>query len=162
MTPDEAKQFGVDEADRKSLIRVDSGKVNIAPPSIEATWFRIVGVHLNNGNAVYIHGDNVQTVERWHPPKAWEGLDSAMLNRILDDIDAGMSNGQRYSSAAPAKERAAWKVVTKHAPNKPEKQARQIINTWVKNGTLFEEPYHDPDRRTPVLGLQVNPVLRPS
>lgn len=69
MTPDEAVQFSVDEADRKSLVRLDSGKVNIAPPSKDAVWFKIVGVHLDNGNAIYIHGDNVQTVERWHPPK---------------------------------------------------------------------------------------------
>lgn len=162
MTPEEAKQFGVEEAERKSMIRVDSGKVNIAPPAKDATWFRIVGVPLDNGNAVYRHGDTVQTVERWYPPKAWDGLDSALLNRVLDDIDAGMPNGQRYSSAGPAKDRAAWKVVITHAPDKPEKQARQIINTWVKNGTLYEEDYQDPDRHEPARGLRVNPVLRPS
>jgi hypothetical protein len=162
MTPEEAKQFGVEEAERKSMIRVDSGKVNIAPPAKDATWFRIVGVPLDNGNAVYRPGDTVQTVERWYPPKAWDGLNSALLNRILDDIDAGMPNGQRYSSAGPAKDRAAWKVVITHAPDKPEKQARQIINTWVKNGTLFEEDYQDQDRREPARGLRVNPVLRPS
>jgi hypothetical protein len=162
MTPDEAKQFNVDEAERKSLVRLDSAKVNIAPPSQKATWFKIVGVHLDNGNAIYIHGDTVQTVERWQPPEAWEGLDSPRLNRILDDIEAGMPNGHRYSSAAPAKERAAWKVVITHAPDKSEKQGRQIINVWVKNGTLYEEPYHDPDRRTVVSGLRVNATLRPS
>jgi hypothetical protein len=73
-----------------------------------------------------------------------------------------MPNGQRYSSAAPAKDRAAWQVVVKHAPDKTEKQARQIINTWLKNGTLYEDDYQDPVRRDIRQGLHVNPVLRPS
>src|SRR5580693_2693386 len=46
MTTQEAIQFGLEEADRRSLIRMDSGKLNIAPSSHEATWFRIVGVSL--------------------------------------------------------------------------------------------------------------------
>jgi RecA-family ATPase len=39
MTPEESQQFGVDDADRRSLVRQDSAKVNIAPPSREAKWF---------------------------------------------------------------------------------------------------------------------------
>jgi hypothetical protein len=33
MTPEEADRLGVDENDRRSLIRMDSAKVNIAPPA---------------------------------------------------------------------------------------------------------------------------------
>ena len=36
MSPDEAKKFGLSEAERRNLIRLDSGKVNIAPPAREA------------------------------------------------------------------------------------------------------------------------------
>jgi hypothetical protein len=34
-------------------------------------------------------------------------------------------NGQRYSNAANAKDRAAWKVVQRHYPNKSEAQCRK-------------------------------------
>jgi hypothetical protein len=44
MTSDEAKQFKIPETDRRGYVRMDSGKVNIAPPSRQAKWFRIVGV----------------------------------------------------------------------------------------------------------------------
>jgi len=63
-------------------------------------WFKLVGVRLGNGNKDYPDGDEVQTVEPWSPPKTWEGLSSEMLNAALNDIDAGMPNGQRYSCAS--------------------------------------------------------------
>ena len=85
---------------------------------------------LGNGTAEYPHGDNIQTVEPWQPPDTWAGLDSALLNRILDALDAGMADGQRYSSAGSAVKRAAWRVVEQHAPGKPEKACRFIINAW--------------------------------
>jgi hypothetical protein len=162
MTTQEALQFGLTEADRRSLIRMDSGKVNIAPLSHEATWFRIVGVALDNGQGIYPAGDNVQTVEQWHPPKTWEGLDSALLNRILDDIDAGCPDGSRYSSANAAKDRAAWKVVIRHAEDKNQIQAKNIIKAWISSGTLFNETYEDKTARKAAEGLRVCATKRPS
>ncbi len=72
MTPEEADQFGVPEAERRTLVRLDSGKVNIAPPAHKASWFRLIGVPLANGAGIYPKGDEVQTVERWDPPDTWD------------------------------------------------------------------------------------------
>ncbi|GAC1414095.1 MAG: hypothetical protein NVSMB6_16160 [Burkholderiaceae bacterium] len=44
------------ETERRRLIRMDSAKVNIAPALGEATWFRLVGVRLENGNDLYPNG----------------------------------------------------------------------------------------------------------
>lgn len=162
MTPDEAEQFGVSEIDRRSLVRLDSGKVNVAPPSRQATWFRLIGVPLCNGTEAYPNGDEVQTVERWEPPSTWERLDALLINRVLDDIEAGLPNGSRYSAAPKADERAAWRVVVKHAPEKTEKQAREVIKTWLKTGLIYSEDYEDPDQRKPRSGLRVNATKRPS
>ena len=127
MTTDEAQGFGIKEDERRSLVRLDSGKVNIAPPLAAAKWFRLVGVPLDNASALYPHGDEVQTVEPWTPPDAWDGLDHGRLNRILDAIDAGLPDGQRYTNAPNAKDLAAWRVVLEYAPDKSEKQAREIV-----------------------------------
>ena len=162
MTPDEGALFGLSEAERRSLIREDSAKVNITPPSTEARWFRLIGQTLGNATPEYPKGDNVQTVEPWQPPNLWADLDSAILNRILDAIDAGMPNGQRYSAAGPAKDRSAWKAVQAAAPDKPEPACRAIINTWKKTGLLFEDNYEDPKDRKPRKGLYVNASQRPS
>ena len=99
----------------------------------------------------------------WQPPKTWQGLDSALLSRILDDIEAGFpDSGSRYSSGNAAAYRAAWKVVLRHAEGKSEAQAIDIIKAWVQSGTLFNERYEDKTARKARKGLRVNATKRPS
>jgi RecA-family ATPase len=71
MSPEEAKAFGINEEDRRFYVRMDSGKVNIAPPMRKAKWFKLVGVRLDNGTDLYPSGDEVQVVEPWKPPETW-------------------------------------------------------------------------------------------
>ena len=162
MTEEEAKGMNITEADRRFLVRVDSAKVNIAPPAKHATWFRLIGVPLLNGTDEYPNGDEVQTVEPWTAPDTWAGLSSVILNQILTDIDAGMENGQRYSSASAAGDRAAWRVVEKHCSTKSEAQCREIIKTWLQNGVLVAGDYEDPIQRHKRSGLRANSAKRPS
>lgn len=162
MTDADGEAFGVPAEQRKLHIRLDSSKVNIAPPSSDATWFKLVGVSIGNGTPDYPNGDEVQTVEPWHPPKTWGGITSAQLNAVLDDIEAGIPNGQRYSNASKADDRAAWQVVQRHCPDRSETQSREIVKTWVKNGVLIVEPYDDPVTRKKRSGLRVCHAKRPS
>lgn len=158
MTDAEREQFGLTDAERRSLIRVDSAKVNIAPPSISARWFRIVGVPLGNGTDLYPRGDEVPTVELWSPPDFWQQIPA---NKILDQIELGLSDGRRYSSSKQAgDDRAAWRVVEQHCPNLSEKQSQSVIVTWLKNGVLVSRGYRDPVRRRDQPGLFV--AKRPS
>jgi hypothetical protein len=162
MTDGEGETFGIPADQRRLFVRLDSSKVNIAPPSGEATWFKLIGVHLDNGTVDYPNGDDVQTVISWQPPKTWGGLSSAQLNAALDEIEAGLPNGQRYSDAGPAKTRAAWPVVQGHCPDRTEPQCRQIVNTWVETGVLFNDEYDDPIDRKTRKGLRVCHGKRPS
>jgi hypothetical protein len=161
MNSEEAKTFGVPEEERKSYVRVDSGKVNIAKGGGAARWFRLVGVRLGNKTPLYPNGDEVQTVEPWTPPSTWADLGTDRLNRILDAIDAGLPDGNRYTDGKAATTRAAWRVVVDEAPHKTEGQAREIIKTWVKNGVLFTDDCVDPVNRKTVRGLKVDPDKRP-
>jgi hypothetical protein len=161
MTPEEAKALVLDEGDRRFLVRYDSAKVNIAPPSIQAKWFRIVGMPLGNFTDTYPAGDNVQSVEPWIPPNSWAGTDRITLNLVLDDIDAGLPNGQRYSHVNAAEKRAAWPIVKKHFTDKEEAQCRAVISAWVKSGTLFKETYADPVEHKDRVGLSVDAAKAP-
>jgi hypothetical protein len=161
MTEDEAKTFGISEHERYLYIRLDPAKVNIVPKAQRATWFKLVGVPLNNGTDVYPNGDQVQTIEPWSPPDTWADLSTASLNAALTEIDDGMSNGQRFSDASAAQDRAAWKVVQRHCPGKTEGQCREIVKTWLKTGVLYREEYDDPIDRKPRGGLRVNASKRP-
>jgi len=80
-------------------------------------------VKLGNGNEEYPDGDNVQAVEPWLPPTLMSGLEADALSTVLDVIDAGLSNRQRYSNDNAAKARAAWKVIQEHSPECNEARA---------------------------------------
>jgi hypothetical protein len=162
MTEDEAKQFGIPAEQRALYVRLDSSKVNIAPPSSAATWFKLVGVRLDNMTDDYPAGDEVQTVERWHPPETWGGVSAAQLNAALTDIAEGLPNGQRYTEGNKTTPRSAWPVVQRHCPDRTEPQCREIIKTWVKNKVLSSEDYDDPKERKTVKGLFVCDAKRPT
>jgi hypothetical protein len=154
--------FGIAAADRSGYIRLDSAKVNITAKTGKPSWFRLIGVNIGNGTPEYPNGDTIQVVEPWTPPDTWADISPVRLNAVLDDIDRGLPNGQRYSASGAAKERAAWPVVAKHCPNKTEAQCREIIRAWVKNGLLYSAPYDDPVQRKEQPGLAVDASKRPS
>lgn len=162
MSDQEGETFGIAAEERRLYVRLDSSKVNIAPPSGEATWFKLIGVRLENGTPDYPQGDEVQTVIPWHPPKTWDGITSAQLNAVLDEIEAGMPNGQRFSDASSATSRAAWPVVQKHCPDRSERQCRDILRTWIRNGVITIEEYDDTVERKPRKGLRICHGKRPS
>jgi hypothetical protein len=163
MGPEEAQALGLNEADRRRLIRLDSAKVNITPPMAEAKWFRLVGVRLGNATDRYPNGDEVQTVMRWTPPDTFAGMSNVLIHEILDDIERGTPDGNRYSDAPKAaSERAAWQLILNRCPNKSEAACRQIIKLWLKSGLLFYKTYDNPTTRKAVQGLYVDNGKRPS
>jgi hypothetical protein len=162
MSEGEAGMFGIPVEDRRFFVRLDSAKVNITPPSSKATWFHLVGVPIGNATEQYPAGDTIQVVEPWSPPNTWAGLSPVTLNAVLDDIERGMPNGQRYSSAGAAKDRAAWPVVIRYCPDRTEAQCREIIRAWVKSTLLYDDEYDDPIDRKPRQGLYVDAAKRPS
>lgn len=160
MSEDEAETLGVSQEDRRQHIRVDSGKVNIARASRSAKWFRLVNVPLDNATELYPAGDQVQTVEPWEPPKTWADVSDDDLDRALEKIDAGLTDGNLYSDSNSATTRAAWKVVQNVAPQKTETQCREIIRTWVKNGVLVKTAYTNAKARREQTGLKLSPEKR--
>jgi hypothetical protein len=161
MSSEDAERFGVAEDDRRAYVRMDSAKVNITRSTGQAKWFHLVSVQIGNRTDEYPDGDEVQTVEPWTPPMAFDGLDTGTCNRILDAIDTGLPDGERYSSAPRATTRAAWQAVERHTPGKPESQCREIIRQWLANGLLIVEIYHSKKDRKSVEGLRVDNAKRP-
>jgi hypothetical protein len=155
MSDKEAKQFGIAEDQRRRYVRLDHGKVNLVRPT-KARWFELIGVKLDNGTDLYPNGDEIQVAIIWTPPETWEDVTDAITNAILNDIEKGLPDGRLYSRAGNAKETGAWRVVQEHLPDKSQAQCREMINTWFKNETLYDEEYTNPKTRENAKGLRVN------
>jgi hypothetical protein len=163
MSVEEAEAFGLTEAQRRHLVRLDNAKANIMPPMAETRWFRLVGVDIGNGSDAYPNGDNVQTVEVWMPPEVFAGLSNGVINEILTIIDRGLPDGTLYSDAPNAKGGAAWRVIADHCSGgKSERICRDIIRLWLKSGLLKHEDYYSKKRRESVVGLRVDAAKRPA
>jgi hypothetical protein len=157
MSKEEAKMFGIDEAERRFYVRMDPGKMNIAPPR-EAIWFHLVGVKLGNPTMDYPDGDYVQAIEPWTPPDTLMGLTPEDLGAIAGEIHAGITgtDGKTnwysdHGSASP--ERAAWTVVQQNHPELAKEACREIVKDLVKKGVLYRADLRDSVGR-PVKGLQ--------
>jgi hypothetical protein len=94
------------------------------------------------------------------PPDLFFGV-SAKLDDILNEIDAGLPDGNRYTHATNVIDRAAWCVIEKHCPGKGEGPARLIIKTWIESALLVVKDYDNPKTRKPVKGLWVDEKKRP-
>ncbi|CEF48883.1 unnamed protein product [uncultured bacterium] len=138
MTQEEAEAFGFTEpTKRRGYFRMDSSKTNLCPPT-NAKWYQLGSVELENTTSRYSIGDLIQIVNPWTPE---EGGDLNTIATILAEIDAGMGEGRRYSSAGSARARAAWQVVANHIPDKDEKFYRGRIKHWVGKGLMYEKDY---------------------
>lgn len=164
MSPEEAGEFGISEADRRLHIRLDDAKANLARPSDKARWFRMASVPLGNATADYPNGDNVQAVDEWEPPSLWAALSPAACNAALDAISAGPGTGRRYTHSRAGQGgglRWAGRVLTRDH-GLTDEQAAKVIQTWLRNGVLETESYTDPDTRKSVSCVTVNDARRPS
>lgn len=146
MTADEAKELGVGEDERKYLVRIDDAKLNIAPPAAQTVWFKLVGVDIGNATEKYPHGDNVQTVERWHPPAAAGKLSKTRVADIFGELRKGPEEGEFYSPHVNANgEWAGWPIAK--IANMEKAEAKRLLHDWLRNGVLIEEEYHSPRQR---------------
>jgi hypothetical protein len=154
MTEAEAKQLGIEAEARKSYVRLDRAKANIVR-AIKASWYQLVSVPLGNVTELYPEGDEVQALEIWEPPDIQVDPDPDCLRRILDKIDAGMPDGNRYSNHPNAKKRAAWSIVVAEMPGTVEAQAREIIKNLIDRKIVISRNYEKPKDGREIEGLFV-------
>ena len=157
MSKNEAEGFGLSEAGRRSLMRLDSAKLNLLPPAPEAKWFRVVDFELGNRTDEYPRGDRGQTCELWYPPDRGASIDPEAIQQIFDQLEAGPAIGRRYSRTSnTAKEREAWRLIQTHCPNLTKFQANDELKRWLRAGFVVEQKYTDPITRKLRSGLFVS------
>jgi AAA domain len=151
MTGEEAKTFGIDEAERRWHVRLDpTAKANMLPPAEHAVWMRFTSHHLPNG-------DQVGILKPWTPPDAFADLSLEAINRLLDQIDEAVQTGDPYRITARS-DRWLGNLITTEF-DRSDGQAKAIIKEWKKNGVLAEFEFGDPSNRHPRKAFKVG--IRP-
>src|SRR5262249_54521922 len=143
MSLEESRELGIDECDRWRYVRVDSGKVNIAPAAATANWFRLVGVPLGNANTTYPSGDEVQTVEPWTPvdPMALVA-DGDLRAAVFTEIQNAPPHAL-YTAHGNSGQRHVLQIFQRHLPEITKRQAEKIIDAWIKDGLLQYVEFKD-------------------
>lgn len=86
MTKGEANKLGLEPRERRSLVRMDTGKANRAPPDA-ATWVKLESQSLGNGGFWQQH-DEVGVARVWHPPEE-EGIAPDIIQAIQERVASG-------------------------------------------------------------------------
>lgn len=158
MTPKEAEAFSINADMASWYVRIDNAKANMTAPAISADWFQRQSVELDNGDG-FNAGDFVGVLEPWQPPDAFDGLTTAVIHRILNEIKEG-KDGQKYSFR-PQSNRWVGDAIVENALEKTEADAKQIVKEWRKSGLLFEDEYQNDETRKTAKGVFVDESKRP-
>lgn len=164
MRDDEAARFGIaDDAERRSLVRVDAGKSNRSPAEA-AFWFKLVSVDLGNGDGLH-PGDSVGAAIKWTPPDPFDGLSVRDLYNVQQSIAAG-----EWAQSVQASNWAGHAVAEALGLDASDKRDKArigaLLRDWVKTGALLIEARHDSkkgrDRPFVIVGNPVDPTTLPT
>jgi hypothetical protein len=151
MSPEEAKKLGIADDERRQYVRLDNAKANMAPGASSADWYKLVGVNIGNADSEYPDGDSVHTLEPWNPPSPFDGVPWTDVVGILDRIEAGPGEGERYAFTRQSKDRWAGNIVQEVTCKSPE-QAVAILRAWKEAGVLEEGQYNSPRQKGSLTG----------
>jgi hypothetical protein len=137
MSSSEAELAGnISAADRHRYFRIDLAKRNMAPPTA-AKWFRLASVELANG-------DNVQAVEPWKFPNAFDDVTVADMHTMRSAAGKGE---YRADTRAPNWIGVVVAQVLELDPIKDKSRIKIIVDKYFQNGVFKIVEQKDPKTR---------------
>lgn len=160
MTKQEAEQFALDK--HTGIIRIDNAKGNYITSDVDdATWLKFKTVDLENYGEEGEDSDKVGVLKPWTPPGVFEGITVQAIDLVLDRIEEGPEEGERYSFAPQARDAYVGVPITEGLEITAER-AERVITTWKKSGLLFEKEVRSPKARKVRARVFVDNSKRPS
>lgn len=148
MSKEDAKRLGINQADRRSYVRIDSGKNNLAPAE-NARWMHLVNVWLGNGTDER-HEDGVGVAVAWTPPPVSDLYTEEQMNEALSVID-----GKDYRENAQASDWVGKAIapILDLDPEENKEAVKLIIKDWFNRGIIKVEDAYSviAKRETPVV-----------
>lgn len=165
MSEREAENLGVaDPQLRRSLVRIDVGKANRAPPD-EATWIYLSSQSLANGNGVE-PPDLVGVATLWEKPDLLRGVSGEHLSRVQERLQV-----EDWRDSVQAKDWVGFLIaeVVGLSPETDLAQIKAIHKNWKRDGWLIitrradkngdERPFVTPGKMATETGNQSSPHL---
>jgi len=149
MSAEAAKAFAIAESERRSFVRIDDAKANLAPPS-SARWIKLASEALGNATADRPE-DLVGVAEPWTPPDAMANITAADLLAVQKAI-----HRQAFRESPQANNWVGHEIgrilgLNSHAD--PDKQKiKNAIRAWIASGALIiERVMDDKGHKRPVV-----------
>jgi hypothetical protein len=132
MSPEAAKKFRIDEAERRRYFSAGDDKHNRAPAE-NADWYRLASVDLGNGQLGC--GDSIGVAEPWSRPDPFDGLTGSHLYQVQVRVAEG--EWQEDFRAKDWVGRAVADVLGLDLEEAAEKaRVRQMLKNWIAEGAL--------------------------
>ncbi len=131
----DAEELGItDPALRRTLVRIDEGKVSRAPAGA-ATWIKLESQSLDNGSGLE-PSDFVGVATLWEKPDVFHGLTTWHLYMVQQGLAAG-----DWRESVQAKDWVGHMVakVASLSAETDKGRIKAILRTWRKNGALAVE-----------------------
>lgn len=140
MQPDDAARVGIDEAEARSIFRVDDGKANLAPPADAAVYRKMIGVKIANGEWIGVCVD-------YKLPDAFDGISGKDAKKMQQIVADAHTSGEPFRESSQSKKWVGVAVADMLGIDVSEKQGKarvsSIIKTWIKTNVLAVEKITD-------------------
>ena len=140
MQPDDAARVGIDEAEARSIFRVDDGKANLAPPADAAVYRKMIGVKIANGEWIGVCVD-------YKLPDAFDGISGKDAKKMQQIVAEAHTSGEPFRESSQSKKWVGVAVADMLGIDVTEKQGKarvsSIIKTWIKTNVLAVEKITD-------------------
>ena len=140
MTPDDAARYGIDEAEARSIFRVDDGKANLAPPADAAVYRKMHGVKIDNGEWIGV-------CLPFKLPDAFDGVSAKDAKKAQQIIADAHSGGEPLKESSQSPQWVGVPIADMLGIDITEKKGKAkvlaIIRTWIKTNVLATEKVFD-------------------
>lgn len=150
MSSEAAKGFGIAESQRRSHVRIDDAKANLAPVGA-ASWFRLTGIDLENSTAER-PSDMVAVAEHWSPPDPLSGLPGNAVDLVEEAVA-----GRGYRENAQAKDwvgHAIGAALGLDPKNETDcSRIKAALKIWIASGVLVRRVVREDGKDRPIIDV---------
>jgi RecA-family ATPase len=137
---DDALKLGVDEADARSIFRVDDGKANLAPPAHAAVYRRMISVEIDNGEWIGV-------CVPFEMPDAFDGIKPTDVRAFQKAVDEARKEGNPFKESSQSANWVGKKIAEMLEINADEKAGKarilNIIRAWKTSKVIAIEKVSD-------------------